>query len=99
MNVVADTHTWIWAITRSPDLSALARTTLESADVVLIPAICLWEVAMLQGKGRVEAMHGVREFFEVAFSPGQFELVPLTPAIAARSAELGASVHGDPRTA
>lgn len=96
MNVVADTHTWIWAVTRSADLSTLARTALESADVVLIPAICMWEVAMLAEKGRVEAVNGVRAFFEIAFVPGRTELVPLSPAIAARSAELGASMHGDP---
>ena len=96
MNVVADTHTWIWAVTRSSNLSNLARTALESADIVLIPAICMWEVAMLDEKGKVEAMNGVREFFEIAFVPGRMELVPLTPAIAARSAELGPGVHGDP---
>ena len=96
MNVVADTHTWIWAVTRSSNLSPLARTALESADIVLIPAICMWEVAMLDEKGKVEAMNGVRAFFEIAFVPGRMELAPLTPAIAARSAELGPGVHGDP---
>ena len=96
MNVVADTHTWIWAVTRSSNLSNLARTALESADIVLIPAICMWEVAMLDEKGKVEAMNGVRAFFEVAFVSGRMELTPLTPAIAARSAELGPGMHGDP---
>ena len=51
---------------------------------------------MLDEKGKVEAMNGVREFFEIAFEPGRMELVPLTPAIAARSAELGPGMHGDP---
>lgn len=81
---------------RSGDLSSTAARALTAADLVLLPAVALWEVAMLVEKGRIPTRGTVRDFFATAIVPGRIELAPLTPAIAARSSELGARMHGDP---
>ncbi len=96
VNVIADTHTWIWWVIRSDELSISAKSALDSADLVLIPAICLWEIGMLVEKRRVRFLADVREFFSVGLTPGRVEIAPITAAIAARSSEFGSTLHGDP---
>ena len=96
LNIVADTHTWIWWAIRSAELSASAKSALDSADLVLVPAICLWEVGMLVEKQRFKLFADVREFFSVGLQPGRVEIVPITSAIAARSSEFGSTLHRDP---
>ncbi|MBA4181955.1 MAG: PIN domain nuclease, partial [Anaerolinea sp.] len=54
MTVLVDTHAWLWWLTDGPELSPVARNELDEAGSVLVPAICLWEVAMLTQKGRFE---------------------------------------------
>ena len=81
---------------RSENLSKAAGDALESADRVLVSAITLWEVAMLMEKRRIPIDRRVRDFLEHALAAGRKEVVPITVAIAARSAELGPGVHGDP---
>lgn len=51
---------------------------------------------MLMEKGRIPVRLGVRDFLKEALVPGLIEVAPLTPAVAARSGELGAGAHGDP---
>jgi len=96
LNVVADTHAWVWWIMRSGNLSKAAEESLSSADKVLVCAISLWEVAMLMEKGRIPVRSNVRDFLDAAIAPGLMEVVPITPAIAARSNEFGSILHGDP---
>lgn len=81
---------------RSENLSKSAEESLSSADKVLVCAISLWEVAMLMDKGRIPVHRSVRDFLGDAIAPGRIEVVPITPGIAARSGELGQTMHGDP---
>jgi PIN domain nuclease of toxin-antitoxin system len=88
LNLVADTHAWIWWVTRSAELSRTAAGSLDSAELVLVPAISLWEVVMLVEKGRIPLRQGARAFLDEALAPGRVEVAPLTPRVAARSADL-----------
>ncbi len=54
--LVLDTHVWIWLVAGDPTLSAGARDAIEAAAAdgsVLVPAISVWEVALLESRGRV----------------------------------------------
>ena len=96
MNVVADTHTWVWWILRTDNLSTAAKDSLQSADQVLVSAISLWEVAMLMEKGRIPIDRSVQDFFDHALAKRRIEVVPISTAIAARCSEFGTTLHGDP---
>ena len=56
---VADTHTLIWHLIQSQELSSTARTILLDADAghrrILIPSIALVEIVYLAERGRVAA--------------------------------------------
>jgi PIN domain nuclease of toxin-antitoxin system len=98
--LLLDTHVWIWLMGGDPGrlaedaLAAVERAAAEGA--VHIAAISVWEVAMLENKGRlrlgVDCLTWVREALG---APG-IRLVPLSPEIAVASAYLPGAFHGDP---
>ena len=51
---------------------------------------------MLVEKGRISLDRAPLQWIEDALSIHRLELVPLTPAVAARSTQLGDAFHGDP---
>lgn len=52
MNVLLDSHVWVWALTDDLKLSALARRRIEAADSVYLSAATLWELAIKQRLGK-----------------------------------------------
>ena len=52
MNLLLDTHLWVWALTDDPKLSALARRRIEAADSVGFSVASLWELAIKQRLGK-----------------------------------------------
>lgn len=94
--ILLDTHAWIWWVDESPALPMAARGSIDNADVIGIPAICCWEVAMLVSKQRLRLNMDVKVWMDVALARPRVQLVPLTPAIAALSTRLPGEFHGDP---
>lgn len=94
--IVLDTHAWIWFTTGSKKLSKSAAKACEKADVILIPAIGVWEVAMLVSKGRLGLDRDVEIWVQQALSLPSIRLEPLLPSISVRSTRLPGEFHGDP---
>ncbi len=94
--IVLDTHAWIWWVARDKQLSRRARAQIERAKRVLVPTVCLREVALLVAHGRLRFSRGVEEWLDAASTLPQLELAPMTSRIAVESANLGASFHRDP---
>lgn len=94
--IVLDTHVWVWWSAASRSLGVKIRRRIDRAERVLIPSICLWEVAMLVEKGRLRfdrpALTWVRQALLI---PG-VEVADLTPEIAVRASGLGSGFPGDP---
>ena len=56
MRVLLDTHALLWWLSDDPALGKKARTQIaEPENVILVSAASLWEVAIKQGLGKVEA--------------------------------------------
>jgi PIN domain nuclease of toxin-antitoxin system len=54
MNVLLDTHTFIWYIEGSTRLTEKARDTIEiSGDKIYLSIISLWEIAIKNGKKKL----------------------------------------------
>jgi PIN domain nuclease of toxin-antitoxin system len=98
--LVLDTHVWIWIMEGvKTELSAATIRLIEksAADSALaISAISVWEVAMLEKKGRITLSRSIDEWTKAALTAPGIRLVDLSPEIAIESTRLPGEPHGDP---
>jgi len=98
--VLLDTHAWIWLINGdeklrlSPALPLIEKATQFSN--ILISAISVWEVSMLEAKGRISFSMECLDWMKQALAALGISLVPITPEIAVLSSRLPGEFHGDP---
>lgn len=81
------------------ELSATTISLIERAATrssLLVSAISVWEVAMLEAKGRITLSRSIQEWVSEALTVTGMKLVELSPAIAMESAKLPGEPHGDP---
>jgi PIN domain nuclease of toxin-antitoxin system len=98
--LILDTHIWIWAINGNVDrLSTEGLKAIETAsqnNQLGVCAISVWEVGMLESKGRVQLGKVCLDWVRDALSAPGLRLLPLTPEIAIESSRLPGGLHGDP---
>ncbi len=97
--LLLDTHVWLWLVNGDPVLGADALAAIEraaAAGSVLISAISVWEVAMIEAKGRVVLAKPCGQWVSEALSAPGLSLAPLTPEIAVESCQLPGAFHEDP---
>ncbi len=94
--IVLDTHAWVWLTTGSTKLTKKAASACGKADVMLVPAISVWEVAMLVSKGRLGLDRDVEIWVNQALSLQGIRMEPLLPSISVRATRLPGTFHGDP---
>ncbi len=98
--LLLDTHVWLGVlegderlaspdVRRSVDLAA-------AAGQVRVSAISVWEVAMLEAKGRIRLAKDCLEWVTEALAVPGFALAPLTPEVAVGASRLPGDFHGDP---
>lgn len=97
--LVLDTHVWIWTVEGiRASLSATAIDDIQHASragMLLVSAISVWEVAMLEARGRIALTRPVQEWVRVALRAPGVRLLPLEPDIAVESTRLPGQAHGD----
>lgn len=96
--VVLDTHVWL-TLVNGGALSTAALRAIDAAaqrGTILIPAIVIWEVAMLEKRGRIALGQPCRQWVEGAFAAPGVALAPLTPDIAIESCSLPGQFNRDP---
>ena len=54
MNLLLDTHVFIWAVDDDPRLSAAAWSTIEEADSVYVSSASIWEAAIKYQLGKLK---------------------------------------------
>lgn len=86
--LVLDTHAAIWWAGDPTRLGARARARLAAADILGIPAIVFWEVALLVRKRRLDLGMPVRSWTEAIQSVPRVQALPLTAEIAVHADEL-----------
>ena len=98
--LILDTHIWIWAINGEIDrLSSKGLKAIENASAknqLGVSAISVWEVGMLESKGRIQCGKVCLDWVREALSAPGLRLIPLTPEIAIESSRLPGGLHGDP---
>ena len=98
--LVLDTHVWIWALEgATAELSSATVRLIEAAaanSALAVSAISVWEVAMLEKRGRITLSRAIDEWIRAALTAPGLRLVDLSPEIALDSARLPGEPHGDP---
>ncbi len=95
--LVIDTHIWIWLMEGDASLNKSALAEIETAaqrGQMLVPVICVWEVAMLARRGRIVLTEPVSRWVTNSLSAPGLSLAPLTPEIAIDSCHLPAPSDG-----
>lgn len=54
MNLLLDTHVFIWAVDDDPRLSAAAWSTIEEADSVYVSSASIWEATIKYQLGKLK---------------------------------------------
>ena len=98
--VLLDTHTWVWLAEGTAQrlskrcLAAIRRARFENR--IWVAAISVWEIAMLESKGRLDLSKDLLAWVEYELNVPGIHFAGLEPEIAIASTRLPGEVHGDP---
>jgi len=95
---ILDTHIWIWLINGEKNIrsSRFLKTISQKNSELNVSVISVWEVGMLEAKGRIVLPFSCLEWVHRALKAPGILLTPLTPEIAIESSRLPGDFHGDP---
>lgn len=99
MIAVLDTHVLVWWVSDPARLPAATRAVLDRASAerpLVVPDICLWEIATLVSLGRLRPQMALGEWLRRAVAPPLVVTAAISPQIAAEVAALPDSFHRDP---
>jgi PIN domain nuclease of toxin-antitoxin system len=97
---VLDTHVWIWLMEGlKSELSDATVRVIEEAgsrSELALAAISVWELGMLEARGRITLSRSMDEWVRAALTAPGLRLVDLTPEVAVESTRLPGDPPGDP---
>jgi PIN domain nuclease of toxin-antitoxin system len=99
VNVLLDTHVWVWWLTARSPLSLRERQALDvlgERRELCVSAISLWEAQMLHNRGRLELPTRFADWLEQAADERIVSVVPLDCHVVLALDALPKSFHGDP---
>lgn len=93
--IVLDTNVFLRMHLEQDKLTKAMLDNINSAKILGIAAITLWEIAMLVQYNRVQIPDpSILSWFQIVLKAPKLRILPLTPEIAARTTTL--EMHGDP---
>jgi PIN domain nuclease of toxin-antitoxin system len=99
VNVILDTHIWVWWLLPGsplPDRERMALDRIATDKGILLPAICLWEAQMLHRKKRIELPVPFPTWLRRATAADMLSVLPLNADTVIAVDDLPAGFHGDP---
>lgn len=96
--ILLDTQLWIWWTTAGGKLSPFHNQYIEThvPDGLAMSAFTVWEVALLEKKGRVDLGAPVAEWAREVVRLPVVHLIPLVPELLIDSVQLPEPFHPDP---
>lgn len=95
-----DTHVWVWLLNGDLKIkqSKCFKTIISASkkSLLKLSAISIWEVCMLEAKGRLKFSTDLRVWIKDALNAPGLTVIPLLPDISVNSAYLPGTFHGDP---
>ena len=78
MRLLLDTHTFLWFIAGSPDLSVAARALIENpANESFLSVASAWEMAINVSLGRLTLAHPVEQLLPAQLAANGIALLPI----------------------
>jgi len=96
MNVLLDTHIWIWMCVSPEKLSVKAKKAIRSANICYVSSISVWEIAMLTNKNRLILTTSLDNWIHSSIEKAGLTLIDLNIDIAIDSSRLPEPCHRDP---
>ena len=99
MNLLLDTHFWIWWLTPKSPLKSAERDALDAAAEaggLCLAAISLWEAQLLHSKQRLQLPLPFPEWLTRATEPRVLTVLPLDREVVIAVDGLPKRFHGDP---
>ena len=95
MNLILDSHAFLWALGDDPALGRQVRAALERDDVrVSLSTATVWELGIKHSLGRLHLPVTLREMLATAVA-ARMRVLPIVPEHALRAADLPHH-HADP---
>ena len=94
-----DTHTWIWLMTGNDKLPMDIVNKIQDAipsSRIFVSIISVWEVSLLEAKGRLQFDLNCLDWIERALSQPGISQADISPKILVESSRLPGDIHGDP---
>ena len=98
MNLLLDTHFWIWWLTPKSPLKSAERNALDAAaeaSGLCLAAISLWEAQLLHSKQRLQLPLPFSEWLTRATEPRVLTVLPLDRDVVISVDGLPKRFHGD----
>ena len=96
MNVLLDTHAFLWAVTDDARLTPAARAVFaDSANNLFLSAVRVWEIVLKAQAGKLHLKGSVARFFADQLARNSLSTLDISPRHILRVAELP-RLHRDP---
>lgn len=96
MNLLLDTHIWLWSLLEPDRLASNVSAALVADEVRLwLSPLSVWEAALLIERGRLRVDAPAEKWLRHALEQAPFEEAPVTREVAFASRRL-ATRHQDP---
>ncbi len=96
MNLLLDTHVWIWSVGSPDRVSTRARAALSKpGNTMALSPVSIWEALLLAEKGRVELAPDPWRWIRTALATRPMREFPVTHEVALRSRSVRLP-HDDP---
>ena len=81
MNLLLDTHAFLWFISGDARLSKDARLSIENeGNQIFVSAGTLWEIAIKTSLGRLKFSGGFKDLISDQLRLNGFNILPITPS-------------------
>ena len=80
MKLLLDTHTFLWFLDDSPQLSQKGKTLLEADNELLISIASLWEIAIKLRLGKLTVAMPIEVLMTQQLTQNDIALLPITVA-------------------
>ena len=97
--LLLDTHIFLWLMLKDENLSTSELNIIDQAaqkNALFVSAISIWEIALLQKRGRIHLYQQPLKWVEEALALPGINLAPLDPAILCESVALPEELRKDP---
>jgi PIN domain nuclease of toxin-antitoxin system len=96
MNVLLDTHAFLWAVTDDPRLTAAARAMFaDSSNNLFLSVVSMWEIVLKAHSGKLKLKGSAARFFADQLARNSLSALDVSPRHVLRAAELP-RLHRDP---